>query len=93
MCLIMTMIAAAVFGSLFLIQKKKGGDAKALFLAAAMFLAAALMWCVDGIFCVLESEPFFDISVEDTILGAIILVSGTAVFAAYSLLRKFKVVK
>ena len=93
MCLIMTMIAAAIFGGFLLVQKKKGGDTKALSVATMMFAAAALMWSVDGIFCVLESEPFFDISVEDTILGAIILVSGTAVFLAYSLFRKFKAVK
>lgn len=93
MCLIMTMIAAAIFGGLFLAKKKNGGDTKALSVATMMFAAAALMWCVDGIFCVLENEPFFDISVEDTILGAIILVCGTAVFLAYSLFLKHKAVK
>ena len=53
-----------------------------------MFWAAALMWSVDGIASLLEGEPFFDISREDTVLGFIIVVCGLAVFAFLTAMEK-----
>lgn len=89
MCLIMTIVAAVVFTVLYVVSKKKGAESKSVFTTMLMFWAASLMWSVDGIASVLEGEGFFDISVEDTILGAIILAAGLAVFGALSAKEKF----
>ena len=76
MCLIMTIIAAVVFTALWAKMRKQS-----LLTTTLMFWAAALMWSVDGVASVLEGEPFFDISQEDTVLGAIIILCGLAIFA------------
>ena len=55
-----------------------------------MFWAASLMWSMDGVASVLEGEGFFDLSVEDSILGAIIVASGMLVFAVLSFIQKRK---
>ncbi|SEQ84702.1 hypothetical protein SAMN04487977_11239 [Treponema bryantii] len=90
MCLIMTAITAIVFTASFFVNKKKGNVNKSVFMAMLMFWAASLMWSIDGVASVLGGEGFFDLSIEDTILGAIILISGLLVFAAHSLLQKRK---
>lgn len=93
MCLIMTIITACVLSSIFIMQRNKGTTKKSLTTAILMFWAAAIMWCVDSITCVLEGEPFFDISKEDSILGVIVVAIGLAVFAILSLLEKRKLSK
>ena len=90
MCLIMTTITAIVFTVSFFVNKKKGNVNKSVFMAMLMFWAASLMWSMDGVASVLGGEGFFDLSIEDTILGAIILISGLLVFAAHSLWQKRK---
>ena len=93
MCLIMTMIAAAVTGGIWLALAKCGRATKSLFTTFLAFLSAALMWCVDGIASVLSGEGFFDLSAEDAILGAIILAAGLVLFAALSFAEKRRVTK
>ena len=88
MCLIMTMIAAVVFTALW--AKKR---TQSLLTTTLMFWAAALMWSVDGVASVLDGEPFFDISREDTILGAIIILCGVAIFAVLAVFEKRRVLK
>ena len=83
MCLIMTIIAAVVFTAIWAKMRKQS-----LLTTTLMFWAAALMWSVDGIASLLEGEPFFDISSEDTVLGAIIVVCGLAIFAVLAALEK-----
>ena len=83
MCLIMTIIAAVVFTAIWAKMRKQS-----LLTTTLMFWAAALMWSVDGIASVLEGESFFDISREDTVLGAIIVVCGLAVFAFLTAMEK-----
>lgn len=90
MCLIMTTITAIVFTASFFVNKKNGNVNRSVFMAMLMFWAASLMWSIDGVASVLGGEGFFDLSIEDTILGAIILISGLLVFAAHSLLQKRK---
>lgn len=90
MCLIMTTITAIVFTASFFVNKKKGNVNKSVFMAMLMFWAASLMWSMDGVASVLGEEGFFDLSIEDTILGAIILICGLLVFAAHSLWQKRK---
>lgn len=93
MCLIMTLIAAAVTGGIWLALAKRGRATKSLFTIFLAFLAAALMWCVDGIASVLGGEGFFDLSAEDAILGAIILAAGLVLFVALSFMEKRRVTK
>ena len=88
MCLIMTIIAAVVFTALWAKMRKQS-----LLTTTLMFWAAALMWSVDGVASVLEGEPFFDISREDTVLGVIIILCGLAVFAVLAVFEKRRVLK
>lgn len=88
MCLIMTMIAAAVTGVMWFARRKKGLASKSLFTLFLAFVAAALMWCVDGIASIAKGEPFFTISGEDVILGAIIIVLGFFIFGLLSILER-----
>ncbi|MBO7639201.1 MAG: hypothetical protein J6W60_11610 [Treponema sp.] len=90
MCEIMTIAAAVIFTVVFALQKKKGVFSKPVFGTMLMFWGAALMWAVDGIASVLEGESFFDISMEDTILGFIILGAGLVIFAFMLLLNRAK---
>ena len=88
MCLIMTMIAAVVFTALWAKMRKQS-----LLTTTLMFWAAALMWSVDGVASVLDGEPFFDISQEDTVLGVIIILCGLAIFAALAVFEKRRELK
>ena len=88
MCLIMTMIAAVVFTALWAKMRKQS-----LLTTTLMFWGAALMWSVDGIASLLDGEPFFDISREDTILGAIIILCGVAIFAVLAVFERRRVLK
>ena len=88
MCLIMTIIAAVVFTALWAKMRKQS-----LLTTTLMFWGAALMWSVDGIASLLEGEPFFDISSEDTVLGFIIVACGLAIFAVLAALEKRRVLK
>ena len=88
MCLIMTIIAAVVFTALWAKMRKQS-----LLTTTLMFWAAALMWSVDGVASVLDGEPFFDISREDTILGAIIILCGVAIFAVLAVFERRRELK
>ena len=90
MCLIITIITAIVFTVAYLLKKQSAKEAKSEFMAMLMFWAASLMWSMDGVASVLGGEGFFDLSMEDTILGAIIVASGLLVFAAHSIIQKVK---
>ena len=81
MCELMTIAAALVFTALYFTCART----KAVFTTMLMFWGAALMWSVDCVHSYMEGEGLFDMSREDTVLGAIILASGLAVFAVLSL--------
>ena len=53
-----------------------------------MYWGASLMWLIDCIFSAAGGEGFFDISMEDTILGIIILAAGFAVMNVTKILPK-----
>ncbi len=93
MCLIMTIIAAIAFSLAYLKKKKEGKEIKSIFTTMLTFWSAALMWSMDGIASVLGGEGFFDLSLEDGILGLIIIASGLLLFAGLSLLQKRKIVQ
>ena len=88
MCEIMTIIAALICTALFYVQKKNGKKDRSLVLGMLMFWGASLMWLIDCIFSAAGGEGFFDISMEDTILGIIILATGFAVMNVTKILPK-----
>ena len=81
MCELMTIGAAVLFTILYFTRLRT----RAVFATMLMFWGAALMWSVDCVHSYMEGEGLFDMSREDTVLGAIILASGLAVFAVLSL--------
>ena len=81
MCELMTIGAAVLFTILYFTRFRT----RAVFATMLMFWGAALMWSVDCVHSYMEGEGLFDMSREDTVLGAIILASGFAVFAVLSL--------
>lgn len=90
MCEIMTIIAALAFTALYFAGKRSGKPSAAVFTTMLMFWGAALMWSVDCIANKMEGEALFDISREDTILGVIIVAAGLLVFAALSIIGRFR---
>ncbi len=84
MCLILTLIAALVSSVLW--YKKDYANTYKIGTLALMFWGASLMWLVDCVFAVFEGEAFFDLSLDDTKLGALIIVCG---IAAWGLMLAF----
>lgn len=79
MCLIITALAALGTG-LFWYFKDRNNTYKSGILAL-MYVGATLMWFVDcSIAALSEGEAFLDLSLDDTMLGLLIVVSG---FVAY----------
>ncbi|MBR3732223.1 MAG: hypothetical protein IKN25_06195 [Spirochaetales bacterium] len=85
MCLIMTIIAAIGFTAAWIILSKNDKNVKSIFTTMLAFWGAALMWCIDGVANVIGGEAFFDISMEDTVLGLIILGCGLMLFGILTL--------
>lgn len=81
MCELMTIGAAVLFTILYFTRFRT----RAVFATMLMFWGAALMWSVDCVHSYMEDDGLLDMSREDTVLGAIILASGLAVFAVLSL--------
>ncbi|WP_191017662.1 hypothetical protein [Treponema zioleckii] len=90
MCLIFTILAALSFSGVYLYQKKHSEFSKSVFTTMLMFWAASFMWSMDGVASALKGEGFFDLSVEDTILGTIIVASGMLIFAVLSIIKRRK---
>lgn len=88
MCEIMTIIAAVICTTVFFVQKKNGKKERSIVLGMFMFWGASLMWLIDCIFSAAGGEGFFDISMEDTILGVVILAAGFAVMNVTKILPK-----
>lgn len=88
MCEIMTIIAAVICTAVFFVQRKNGKKERSVVLGMLMFWGASLMWLIDCIFSAVAGEGFFDISMEDTILGIIILAAGFAVMNVTKILPK-----
>lgn len=85
MCLIITAVAAAAATALW--RFSSGGGR--LGTLALMYWGAALMWSVDGIFSVLEGGGFFDLSADDALLGAVVVLCGIAAWLVLPLWNKF----
>ena len=89
MCELMTIAAAIVFTAVYFAGKRNGKELPAVFTTMLVFWGAALMWSVDCVANAFEGEGLFDISVEDTVLGFIILAAGLLLFGVLSLKNRF----
>lgn len=79
MCLILTIFAAALCSGLW--YRFDRSNVRKIGTLALMFWGASLMWLVDSVFAVFGGEPFFDISMEDAVLGFIIIFAGVIFWA------------
>jgi uncharacterized membrane-anchored protein len=79
MCLIITSFAAVVTTIIWYFHPDLGKNTK-LGMLALMYWGASLMWTVDGFFCVAEGEGFLDLSLNDALLGIVIVLCGLIVW-------------
>ncbi|MDR3220737.1 MAG: hypothetical protein LBU46_01835 [Candidatus Accumulibacter sp.] len=75
MCLLMT-LAAALAASLAWYLRGRSSSGMKLETLSLMYWGAALMWMVDGFFSLAEGEPFLDLTLDDALLGLLVVVSG-----------------
>lgn len=88
MCLIITELAALIsFAVWFFDSKSKEHKTGMLVL---MYLGASVMWSVDGFFALSEGEPFFDLSLNDALLGILVVVCGLILYSLIMLSAKVK---
>lgn len=78
MCLLITAFAAIISTTIWYFGNK--ARKYNLGMLTLMYWGAALMWTVDGIFCVAEGEGFFDMSLNDAMLGILIVLCGLLVW-------------
>ena len=74
MCLIITAFAA-IFSTIVWYFKLNDRKYK-MGTLSLMYWGASIMWFVDGIFAVANGEKFFDISIDDAVLGLLIVAIG-----------------
>lgn len=88
MCLIITELAALIsFAVWFFDSKSKEHKTGMLVL---MYLGASVMWSVDGFFALSKGEPFFDLSLNDALLGISVVVCGIVLYSLLMLFAKVK---
>lgn len=90
MCLILTCIAAIIVTVLGFLSPKLVSHFQ-LDRLALMYWSAALMWIIDGIFRIREGEAFFELSVNDTLLGMLIVFCGALFWGLMTLAQSRKV--
>ncbi len=87
MCLILTCIAAVVSTILYFLCP---GLSRRISLEhlALMYWGAALMWSVDGVFRLMEGEHFLELTLNDTLLGILIVICGLGVVGLRRVIRR-----
>ncbi len=92
MCELMTIAAALAFTALHLAARRHGGESirPALFTTMLALWGAALMWGVDCVANAIEGEPLLDLSGEDAILGCIVVLAGSVMFAVLALAGRIR---
>lgn len=76
MYLILTLAAAVAATVLW--RKNKGYK---LDILCFIYWGASLMWLVDGIVAATEGEPFFEMTADAALLGAVVILAGLAAWA------------
>lgn len=85
MCLILTIIAALISTALYLF---KSSLRNSTFASLPLFYwGASLMWCGDGIWNLINGEPFCELSLNDTYLGLLIVLCGIVIFSIYAFVK------
>lgn len=87
MCLILTCIAAVITTVLYFRYPKISARFSLEHLAL-MYWGAALMWGVDGVFRLMEGECFLELTVNDTLLGILVVICGLGFVGVQTLLHK-----
>ncbi len=78
MCLLITLLAAVVSAVVWYVNAPD--NKLRLGTLSLMYWGASLMWTVDGFFCIAEGEPFLDLSLNDALLGMLIVICGLVVW-------------
>lgn len=87
MCLILTFAAAIITSALYFLCPGISEKFSLEYLTL-MYWGASLMWTVDGFFRLMEGENFFDLSVNDSLLGVLIITCGLIFVAVRNLIYK-----
>lgn len=88
MCLLVTLFAAVIASICwFLVDPKHNLQLGTLSL---MFWGAGLMWFADCMATYLGGEPFLDTSLDDLILGAVVVLCGLILWLAIVLVKNPK---
>ncbi|MGN1280966.1 MAG: hypothetical protein ACI4UM_03575 [Succinivibrio sp.] len=85
MCLLITAFAALICAFM-----RSRNDSRFLSNLYFMYVSAALMWTVDCVFAKVGGEDFFDLSLDDTLLGITIVVSGAVMASLISVLNSVR---
>ena len=80
MCLILTCFAAVIASILWYFKDEK--NLYKLGTLALMYWGACLMWFVDCFFALMQEEAFLDLSLNDTLLGILIILCGVLMWFA-----------
>jgi hypothetical protein len=85
MTLIITAVAAIIVAIAYF-AKPAFAQRNSLGVLALAYVGASLMWVVDGIACVLEGEPFVELTdaaavTDDALLGVCVVILGIVVWA------------
>lgn len=81
MCELIAIAAALLFAFLALSARRASRPSRALATTALVFFGAALMWSVDCLHSFLSGEGLLDLSLDDTLLGALVFAAGLLLFA------------
>lgn len=87
MCLILTCIAAVITTVLYFRYPKISARFSLEHLAL-MYWGAALMWSVDGVFRLMEGERFLELTVNDTLLGILVVICGLGFAGVQTMIHK-----
>lgn len=91
MCLILTAVAAVIATIIWYFKLR---DRKYKFASLVlMYWGASIMWSVDGVFSVMDGEGFFNMSADDALLGALVIVCGIIAWLAIFLFSNLKAKK
>ena len=80
MTLIITAVAAVVSAIVYL-RDPVAARAKQLGVLVLAYVGASLMWCIDGVACLAEGEPFVELAdsaamADDALLGVCVVALG-----------------
>ena len=88
MCLIVTALAAVAVTLVWYFKARESNIR--LGALVLMYWGAALMWLVDGFFSIAEGGPFLDLSVDDALLGLVVVLCGLVSWLTLLLIRRRK---